>query len=114
MNVQQDLCPLQQGVALWNGQITSRLFGLGEADRNESNMAVTCREEIGIGGYEFLTAVGHRSQNTNVEISLGLCWYNTLFEQWVVAERQAATGQTAPAVCGHAVKLNVEHRASMP
>jgi hypothetical protein len=45
---------------------TSRLFGLGEADRNESYMAVTCREEIRIGGDEFLTAVGHRSQNTNV------------------------------------------------
>src|SRR2546421_12733392 len=100
MNVQQDLCPLQQCVALWNGQITSRLFGLGEADRNESNMAVTCREEIGIGGYEFLTAVGHRSQNTNVEVSFGLCWGNNLFEQWGVAEREVETGQNARAGWG--------------
>ena len=102
MNVQQDLCPVQQGVALWDGQITSRLFGLGEADRNKSNMAVACREEIGIGGDEFLTAVGHRSQNTNVEVSSGRFWYITLFKQRVVTEGQMETGQAARAVCGHA------------
>src|SRR5882724_12941364 len=102
MNVQQDLCPLQQGVALRSRQITSRRFGLCEFNWNQSKMTVMCREEIGIGGDEFLTAVGHRSQNTNVEVSFGLCWYITLFKQWVVTERQVETGQAARAVCGHA------------
>src|SRR5438094_7897179 len=104
MNVQQYLCPLQKGVALWNGQITSRLFGLGEADRNKSNMAVTCREEIGIGGDEFLTAIGHRSQNTNVEVSFGLCWYSNLLQQWVVTVRHMEAGQDARVGCDHSVK----------
>src|SRR4029453_9554684 len=97
-----DLCQLQQGIASWNGQITSRLFGLGEADRNESNMAVTGREEIGIGGDEFLTAGGSRSPHTNCVVSFGLWWYITLFQQWVVTEWQMETGQAASAVCGHA------------
>src|SRR5690349_21218456 len=102
MNVQQDLCPLQQGVALWNGQVTSRLLGLRECDWNEPNMAVTCREEIGIGGDEFLTAVRHRSENTNIEVSLGLCRHFTLLKQWVVTEWQVETEQVARAICGHA------------
>ena len=52
MDVEQDFGISEQGVALRGGQITARQFRFGEAERDETQVAIALRKKIRVAGKE--------------------------------------------------------------
>src|SRR4051812_3311775 len=105
MNIEQDFRILQKRVAGLHRKITFRRLRFGEPDWDQPKMTVALRKKVRVCGEEFLTPIGQRGEQTNIDLAFDVWDDSGRGEDGMVTKRKVKAAQAARSIAFHSERI---------